>query len=570
MGTEQPGEAAGGTGEFPPELAVGREPYTETYVLRPGELLIAFRDGLDEERMGALLSGHKVVEHRLDPDSPDRLDGQSLRWVDVEAGLSPRDVARQIRLGAGSDVLLVSPVYVPTLNPVESMAAAPDLGTIIVEPPDDPGLAALFRRELTSRRLEIDPDWPEELHPLMRLHRPPETAYGDGNIIDELRALGAKEAEFDWLKIDPVEYAPQTTYWSRQWNLTAIGMPAAWDVTRGHPDVVVAVFDQAFDVGHPDLQPALRRPKSVTALFTGGAAPSSNDVQVAMKPTVAGRATTNDSQWHGTAVAGIIAARHGATSGVAGIAPDCSLMLIAVRPMTSVNVALATLWASKKGARVLNFSVSSTGPSLAIENAVRDVWATKGAVICASSGTGGPPENETARIVFPAGYREVIAVGACTSDGEPKTIATQEAWFSKYATDANHAYGLSVLSPGIGVPSTDARGEAGYNTGRNGRTITWFGANYVNGAAGDTAGLYLLPFTGTSAAAPQVSGLAALLFSAHPGISNVEVRRVIEATCDPVGGEDKYSATGGTKKWSLKRGYGRINAAKALAMKPKA
>ena len=89
----------------------------------------------------------------------------------------------------------------------------------------------------------------------------------------------------------------------------------------------------------------------------------------------------------------------------------------------------------------------------------------------------------------------------------------------------------------------------------------------VSARRGYAAGDYYDRFNGTSSATPLVSGIAALMFSSRPSLTNVEVRRLIESTCDKISPALYAYANVGTKPsgtWNAEVGYGRVNAERAL------
>jgi subtilisin family serine protease len=164
-----------------------------------------------------------------------------------------------------------------------------------------------------------------------------------------------------------------------------------------------------------------------------------------------------------------------------------------------------------------------------INNAISNA-ANAGIVICAPTDNSG-----LASIAYPASNPNVIACGA--SDKSDKRCS-----FSNYGTE------LSIVAPGTMIVTTDATGLV-------------------------PSDIYKSNWEGTSAAAPQVAGLAALLFSKYPALTSKKVRDIIERSADKVGGYT-YSAfkpsgapyPNGT--WNDKTGYGRINVLKALEIAP--
>ncbi|MCL4370490.1 MAG: S8 family peptidase, partial [Chloroflexi bacterium] len=282
-----------------------------------------------------------------------------------------------------------------------------------------------------------------------------------------------------------------------QWNLRAIGMEQAWDITTGSPNVIVAVLDTGVDSTHPDL--------------AGKLIPGYDFLNDTPDPA--------DDSGHGTHDAGIIGAASNNNLGIAGIAWQSRIMPLKVLNSSGVGpdsaISRGIIYAADHGARVINMSFGSPNTSQTLAAAVRYAY-DKGAVLVAAAGNTAKLDNA---VIYPAAFDQVLAVGA--TDESDKV-----ADFSQH-----HSY-VGVSAPGVHIVSTFWRG-AGYGS-------------YVSAS-------------GTSEAAPEVAGLAALLLSANPALTNKQVRQIIESTADDLGapGKDEYYGTG------------RINARKALlAAKP--
>jgi subtilisin family serine protease len=163
-----------------------------------------------------------------------------------------------------------------------------------------------------------------------------------------------------------------------------------------------------------------------------------------------------------------------------------------------------------------------------------------------------PSESEV--IQYPASHWRVLAVGASDANDkrQTRTNGFSPAWDSRYGSN------LSVVAPGVLIRTTDLGG--GYDA--NGPGFTGF--------------------IGTSAAAPHVAGLAALILSLQPdrgrfspvwldpprnGLTNYQVSRIIEESAEKVGGytyhKDPLHPWG---SWNSEMGYGRINVANALRL----
>lgn len=271
--------------------------------------------------------------------------------------------------------------------------------------------------------------------------------------------------------LDGLDTIPNDPAWPDQWGLRATGFPKAWDVTRGSSEVVVAVLDTGIDASHPDLRGA----------------------------TVPGRDIVNrdddpaDDNGHGTAVAGIIAARGNNGIGLAGACWACLVMPVKVLGRdgtgTTTDVSAGIIWAADHGARVINLSLGAPGTTDALSGAV--AYATgKDVVVVASAGNSG-----SAIPFYPAADDAVIGVAASNPGDELYSWSNRGVW-------------VLVAAPGC----NDA---------------TWPGGEYVL-------------FCGTSAAAPLVAGVAALVRSAKPGATAQETVDAVEKAVDQIPGEVRH------------------------------
>lgn len=200
---------------------------------------------------------------------------------------------------------------------------------------------------------------------------------------------------------------------------------------------------------------------------------------------------------HATAVASILGGRGG---GLTGMAPSADLMSVRVIPDNGpgdvFTLVCGIVDAVDNGARVLNLSLGSRGDSYLLKDAVKYAI-EKNAVLIAAMGNDGV---ETA--LYPAAYPGVLAVTAVDTDGT-------RAFFSNSYKDAG------VAAPGMGLLAAAPKGQVGL-------------------------------FSGTSAAAPLVSGVAAMLLSANPGLSPSEVVNLVCTYSDDAGmpGRDSEYGSG--------------------------
>ncbi|MGE0930303.1 S8 family serine peptidase [Peijinzhouia sedimentorum] len=322
---------------------------------------------------------------------------------------------------------------------------------------------------------------------------------------------------------DNISSCVNDTLFDLQWYLKNTGQSGgtvgndieicqAWDISDGCENIVVAVLDQGLEIDHPDFN-------NISTI--------SFDTETGISP-----ATTIYGN-HGVAVAGVVGATANNSLGIAGVAPNVELMSInnslAPVPLSRQNRAAGINFAWQNGAAVINSSWRSLiGYQIiddAIENAVSLGRNGLGTIVVFSSGN-----DNSSSISYPSSNNNTISVGAIDRNGS-------RANFSNYGS------GIDLVAPGVEITTTDRVGSAGYNSGSDYTTIS-----------------------GTSFAAPQVSGIAALILSVNPSLTFQQVRTIIESTADKIGGV-AYTLGAGEQAgltWNNQMGYGRVNAYNAV------
>lgn len=332
-------------------------------------------------------------------------------------------------------------------------------------------------------------------------------------------ALGRDvEVRLEWVPMRvPVAHVPNDPMYADQWNLRQIGAggtgTTGWDLTMGSSAVTVAILDEGVELGHPDLVGGFVHNGINLGTMSGTGAPTGN---------------------HGTPCAGIVAARTGNGVGVAGLAGGCRLLPIAFSRWTDTEVAAGIRYARMQGAHVISMSFGWNAWNRAIiDPAIQEAF-NAGVVMCVATHN----HNTANGITYPATNPLVIAVGASDQADNRKSPSSPdgEGWGSNYGPQ------ISVVAPGVRIPSTDRLGSNGYTTND-----------------------YTPRFNGTSAATPHVAALAALIRSRNSTLTNVQVRRIIEETAAKVGVVPYANVSGhpnGT--WNEQMGYGRIDVHAAL------
>jgi serine protease len=294
-----------------------------------------------------------------------------------------------------------------------------------------------------------------------------------------------------------------------EWQFDAADVAPALSLSPGSPSVVVGTIDSgAADV--PDLA------GKVDSRWT-----------VSAKGRVSREAHATDYVGHGTAVASLIAANG---FGMAGFGGATHVVAVRVSSMTGRAIAAALLKLDALGVRIVNMSFGSPAPEKPVVLAAIRKAEADGLLLVAAAGNEGGPVSHPAADLGSAG----IAVGASDPDG-------------KLAFFSNAGDKLSLLAPGADRgPCAGVLVAAPVDNEFVGDCYpTWVGA----GGAG-----YAF-VAGTSFAAPEVAGVAALIWAVRPDLTNVQVAAIIE-----------QSAHRAAPGWTPTMGCGVLDAGAALAL----
>ena len=306
---------------------------------------------------------------------------------------------------------------------------------------------------------------------------------------------------------------PDDGYYDHEdnWAPDVINLPEAWDITTGSSNVVVGVIDSGIDATHPELSNCVDVYSSYDYVTgTGG--------------------QSIDPNGHGTHIAGIIAATHN-SYGIAGVCPDVTLVSFRVFNENGVgyssSVACAIDDAESMGIPILTMSAgwgTKHGEmfgilyAYALENKISDY---DGLFVCAA-GNDNLNLDSVVNIEYPAEYvlDNLISVGASTIND---------------CKDDNSNYGSStvdIFAPGSDILSCFPRTLCLAGNCTDSDTEICVATGYHS-------------LSGTSMAAPYVTGVAALLLSIHPELTPEEIKEVILDTADPVLSLSDYCVCGG-------------------------
>ena len=362
--------------------------------------------------------------------------------------------------------------------------------------------------------------------------------FGDDLTVEEaiLRARQDPRVEYAEpnYKIEVAETMPNDSRFNEMWPLrnfdkfgADIQATFAWDLTTGNSNVVVAITDQGIDIGHPDL--------AANIWINAAEVPNNgvDDDNNGLIDDVNGWNFSDDnkdvtpanlSQYHGSFVAGIVGAVGNNGTGVTGVAWQVKLMPLKFIGGATSNIAGAV--------RAINYAVAHKrrGVNLRVINAS---WGP-GRVDCTTSFSQSLKDAITA-----AGNRGILFVssagnGICgnnsAGDDLDQLPEYPAAWSGEIPTMMSVAavdrqdnlasfsnFGpnsVAVAAPGVEILSTVPRGYVGLPAE----------ASYVGGSS----------FSGTSFAAPHVTGIAALIAAYDPALTPAQIKTRIIETAEPI------------------------------------
>ncbi|PSW04018.1 S8 family serine peptidase [Photobacterium lipolyticum] len=312
---------------------------------------------------------------------------------------------------------------------------------------------------------------------------------------------------------DP-EYVKQWHYSS---SISGINLPKAWDLTTGGSDVIVAVIDTGIQPEHPDLMnnllPGYDFIKNAAAARDGDGRDA--DATDEGDWLVAGQCGQNypprdrNSSWHGTHVAGTVAAEGNNGQGVTGVAWSTSIVPVRVLGACggytsditdgmrwAAGLPVAGAPANPYPAKVLNLSLGGKGAcGITYQQAINDVR-TKGAAVVVAAGN----DNQNVRGFTPGNCQGVISVASNNKTGG-------RAFYSNYGSM------IDIAAPG---------------GGRSGGILS----THNSGTRQAERHTYKHSM-GTSMAAPHVAGIAALMYSLDTSLTPDQIEQYITETARP-------------------------------------
>jgi subtilisin family serine protease len=311
---------------------------------------------------------------------------------------------------------------------------------------------------------------------------------------------------------------PNDPLYGNQYHLPRIDAPIAWDYEKGNSNAIIAVLDTGIYAGHPDL--------SGKVLVSDGFNAINNT------------SNTEDDNGHGTHVGGTAAANTNNSTGVAGVCHECLLLPVKVLDEngsgflsdTIEGIDYVTNYAIQNSDIKLTINLSlgrtcTSGPTQSEQDAINNA-VNNGVTIFAAAGNTGSSVRQC-----PASADNVIAVSATDQN-------------DNFASFSSYGSYVDVAGPGVDIFSTEMDVNVTYGP--------WYWCGFFRFCRDQIT--QIVPAygsgSGTSFSTPIAAGIAGLVFSANPSLTNYQVEGIIEDTADDLG------APG----WDQNYGWGRVNA----------
>lgn len=330
----------------------------------------------------------------------------------------------------------------------------------------------------------------------------------------------------------------------KQWYLQKTRVSDAWDINQGS-GITVALIDTGIDARHEDLNDG--RVIAGYASYCQVVNPENESDCLVRNTGDLAAGVNSDDNGHGTIVAGIIGAIANNKKGIVGVGMNVLLMPIKALDSKgsglSSDVAFGIKWAVDHGAKVVNLSIGGTGlTGVEIFREAALYALKKGAIVVAAAGndaalTGGNLNSAPILPVCADGTENTI-IGVTAVDGYDK-----KARFANYGSNC-----IDIAAPGA-WSFVDKEQKKGLIS------------TYYDPAKPGEHDLYVYA-VGTSMAAPLVSGVVSLVFSAFPDLDVRAIRDRIITGVDNIDNVNQSGCNGSTCVGQI--GKGRLNALKAL------
>ena len=342
-----------------------------------------------------------------------------------------------------------------------------------------------------------------------------------------------------------IALSPSDSYYNNQWYLQKIKASIAWEEQRESPDIVIAIVDSGVQIDHPDLKDNIwvnvrEIPNNRKDDDGNGFIDDVNGwdfVNSVPDPNPKFQSGfTEEGIFHGTIVAGVVAAMGNNAAGVAGVTWSAKIMPLKALDDRGVGdtfrIIQAVDYAINNGADIINLSFVGYNYSQSLAEAIDRAYKA-GVIVVAAAGneeSGGYGHSLDELPIYPAcldGGKNMVLGVASTDALDQKTK------FSSYGTHC-----VDIAAPGISIFSTVVYSP---NHQIDGRLLNKYYDGY---------------WSGTSVSVPMVSGALALIMEKNPSLKRDQVIQVLLNNADDI--------TRLNMAYLGKLGRGRLNIASAI------